>query len=41
MDKCSWKMKWCKEQGVPPADNYWWDEAELAYQNQTRGDEDE
>ena len=29
--KWSWKMDWCKKNGVPPANKYWWDAAEKAF----------
>jgi len=29
-EKWFWKMNWCKEQGVAPANSYWWEEAEKA-----------
>jgi hypothetical protein len=32
-EKWFWKMIWCKQQGVDPANPYFWDKAEAALNN--------
>lgn len=32
--KWAWKMKWCEERNLPPADTKVWEKAEQAYLNQ-------
>lgn len=34
--KWFWMMDWCKKNEVSPAQKYWWNKAEEAYNNQSK-----